>query len=131
MSSTNDNVIAVVGATGQQGIGVVRALRHAGQFTVRALSRHPGLNPGLGDEVVEADLNRPETLPAAFRSAHGVSLVTNFWEKGTYDPRRTRQSSLRISTPRTQVSGRRSFTRPVQASLGPRLSALCGLKPQS
>jgi uncharacterized protein YbjT (DUF2867 family) len=83
MSSTNDNVIAVVGATGQQGRGVVSALRYAGQFTVRALSRHPGLHPGLGDEIVEADLNRPETPPAAFRSAHGVFLVTNFWEKGT------------------------------------------------
>jgi uncharacterized protein YbjT (DUF2867 family) len=106
MSSTDDNVMAVVGATGQQGIGVVRALRHAGQFTVRALSRHPGLNPGLGDEVVEADLNRPETLPAAFWSAHGVFLVTNFWEKGTDEGGQ---------------AARRSFTRPVQASFGLRL----------
>jgi uncharacterized protein YbjT (DUF2867 family) len=28
-------------------------------------------------------LNRPETLRAAFEGAHGVFLVTNFWEKGT------------------------------------------------
>jgi uncharacterized protein YbjT (DUF2867 family) len=38
---------------------------------------------GLADEVVEADLNRPETLRAAFEGAHGVFLVTNFWEEGT------------------------------------------------
>ena len=34
-------------------------------------------------EVVEADLDRPETLRAAFEGAHGVFLVTNFWEEGT------------------------------------------------
>ena len=33
--------------------------------------------------MVEADLNRPETLKAAFEGAHGVFLVTNFWEQGT------------------------------------------------
>jgi uncharacterized protein YbjT (DUF2867 family) len=82
MSATNDQVIAVVGATGHQGGGVVRALRDANQFKVRALTRHPSQHRGLGDEVVEADLSRPETLAAAFQSAHGVFLVTNFWEKG-------------------------------------------------
>jgi uncharacterized protein YbjT (DUF2867 family) len=37
----------------------------------------------LADEVVLADLNRPETLNAAFAGAHGVFLVTNAWEQGT------------------------------------------------
>jgi hypothetical protein len=37
----------------------------------------------LAEEVVEADLNRPETLKAAFAGAHGVFLATNFWEQGT------------------------------------------------
>jgi uncharacterized protein YbjT (DUF2867 family) len=34
-------------------------------------------------KVVLADLNRPETLKAAFAGAHGVFLVTNVWEPGT------------------------------------------------
>src|SRR5881392_1217695 len=76
-------LIAVFGATGQQGGGVVRALQASGQFKVRALSRNPGKHRELADEVVEADLNRPETLKAAFEEAHGVFLVTNFREKGT------------------------------------------------
>ena len=76
-------LIAVIGATGQQGGGVVRALQASGQFNVRALSRDPAKHRELADEVVEADLNRPETLKAAFEEAHGVFLVTNFREKGT------------------------------------------------
>src|SRR5579859_8051981 len=75
-------LIAVIGATGQQGGGVVRALQASGQFKVRALSRDPGKHRELADEVVEADLNRPETLKAAFEGAHGVFLVTNFQEAG-------------------------------------------------
>jgi len=83
MSSTDKKVIAVIGATGQQGGGVVRALTTRGHFKVRALSRHPDEHRGLADEVAEADLNRPDTLDAAFASAHGVFLVTNFWAPGT------------------------------------------------
>ena len=83
MSSNNKKLIAVIGATGQQGGGVVRALQASSQFKVRALSRNPGEHRELADEVVEADLNRPETLKAAFEEAHGVFLVTNFREKGT------------------------------------------------
>src|ERR1700722_10118252 len=75
-------LIAVVGATGQQGGGVVRALQASGQFKVRALSRDPGKHRELADEVVAADLNRSETLKAAFEGAHGVFLVTNFYEAG-------------------------------------------------
>ena len=81
MSNTK-KLIAVVGATGQQGAGVVRALRASGQFKVRALTRDPAKHPKLADEVVAADLNRPETLKAAFAGAHGVFLVTNAWEAG-------------------------------------------------
>ena len=76
-------LIAVIGATGQQGGGVVRALQTSGQFKVRALSRDPGKHREVADEVAEADLNRPETLKAAFEGAHGVFLVTNFQEAGT------------------------------------------------
>ncbi len=83
MSSSNKKLVAVIGATGQQGGGVVRALQAREGFKVRALTRNPDKHRELGDEVVEADLNRPETLKAAFEEAHGVFLVTNFREKGT------------------------------------------------
>ena len=82
MSNTK-KLIAVVGATGQQGGAVVRALQASGQFKVRALTRNPAKHPQLADEVVLADLNRPETLKAAFAGTHGVFLVTNVWEPGT------------------------------------------------
>src|SRR6201982_1602858 len=82
-TAMSQKLIAVIGATGQQGGAVVRALQASGQFRVRALSRNPGRHHELADEVVEADLNRPETLKAAFAGAHGVFLVTNFAEAGT------------------------------------------------
>src|SRR3989441_10538146 len=83
MSSNSKKLIAVIGATGQQGGAVVRALQAGGQFKVRVLSRNPGKHRGLADEVVEADLDRPQSLKAAFEGAHGVFLVTNFWQPGT------------------------------------------------
>src|ERR1700749_1783119 len=79
---TEKELIAVVGATGKQGGAVVRALRAGNQFKVRALTRNPAKHRELADEVVEADLNRPETLASAFQGAHGVFLVTNFQEHG-------------------------------------------------
>ena len=86
MSNTR-MLIAVVGATGQQGGALVRALRASGQFRVRALTRNPARHPNLGDEVVLADFNRPETLNAAFAGAHGVFAVTNSWEAGADEPK--------------------------------------------
>ena len=82
MGTTDKKLIAVVGATGQQGGAVVRALRAGNHFKVRALTRNPAKHRELADEVVEADLNRPETLKSAFAGAHGVFLVTNFQEHG-------------------------------------------------
>jgi uncharacterized protein YbjT (DUF2867 family) len=83
MSSKDRKLIAVIGATGHQGGAVVRALKAGGQFKVRALTRNPAKHRALAEEVVEADLTRPETLKAAFEGAYGVFLVTNFWEAGT------------------------------------------------
>jgi uncharacterized protein YbjT (DUF2867 family) len=85
--SNTQKLIAVVGATGQQGGSVVRALQASGHFKVRALTRDPAKHPQLGDEVVLADFNRPETLEAAFAGAYGVFLVTNAWEAGADESR--------------------------------------------
>src|SRR5580704_3056694 len=83
MLSTDKKRIAVIGATGQQGGGVVHALQAGGQFKVRALSRNPGKHRELADEVILADLERPESLIAAFAGAHGVFVVTTSGLLGT------------------------------------------------
>src|ERR1700682_5816789 len=83
MVSNNKKLIGAIGATGQQGGAVLRALQAGGQFKVRALTRNPNKHRELADEVVKADLNRPETLQAAFEGAHGVFLITNSLEEGS------------------------------------------------
>jgi uncharacterized protein YbjT (DUF2867 family) len=109
MSNTK-KLIAVVGATGHQGGAVVRELQASGQFKVRALTRNPAKHPQLADEVVLADLNRPETLKAAFAGAHGVFLVTNIWEPGT-DERKHSRPFARLKMPAFDTSsGRRCRT---------------------
>ena len=69
-NAQNQKLIAVIGATGQQGAAVVRALQGGSEFKVRALSRNPGKHRELADDVVKADLSRPETLEAAFEGAY-------------------------------------------------------------
>ena len=83
MSSNDKKLIVVFGATGQQGGGVVRALQASGKFRVRAVTRNPDKHRQLADEVVKADLDRPETLEPVFKGAYGVFLVTDFREAGT------------------------------------------------
>jgi uncharacterized protein YbjT (DUF2867 family) len=83
-------VIAVVGATGQQGGGLVRAIHvdPASPFRARALTRNPGSPAAralaaLGAEVVAADLDDGASVTRAFRGAAGAYCVTNFWEHGS------------------------------------------------
>ena len=75
-----NKIIAVVGATGQQGKAVVNALIKDGSFKVRAITRNPNKYQDKVDEVVKADLTDLESLTNAFKGAHGVFVVTNFWE---------------------------------------------------
>ena len=83
MERADKKVIAVFGATGQQGGGVLRALQAGSEFKVRALARDPDKHRQLAEEVVKGDLDRPETLEAALKGAYGVFLVTNVREVGT------------------------------------------------
>ena len=80
-------IIAVVGATGAQGGGLVRAILNdpSSGFAVRALTRKVDSDKGkelkkLGAEVVAADLDDVESLKRAFAGAYGAFLLTNFWE---------------------------------------------------
>jgi uncharacterized protein YbjT (DUF2867 family) len=77
MIAKDAKTIAVIGATGVQGGGVVQALQERGHFKVRVLTRSPDKARGLAEEVVAADLTRPETLSSAFDSAYGVFANTN------------------------------------------------------
>jgi uncharacterized protein YbjT (DUF2867 family) len=73
-------IIAVVGATGLQGKGVVNALIKNGSFKVRAITRNLNKYQGKADEVVQGDLTDLASLTNAFKDAHGVFVVTDFWE---------------------------------------------------
>ncbi len=73
-------LIAVIGATGSQGKGVVASLLKDGTYKVRAITRNPDTYTGMADEVAIGDLTDLESLTHAFKDAHGVFVVTNFWE---------------------------------------------------
>jgi uncharacterized protein YbjT (DUF2867 family) len=80
-------IIAVAGATGAQGGGLVRAILSdtSGGFTARALTRDVNSERAkalarLGAEVVAADLDDEESLKRAFAGAYGAYCVTFFWE---------------------------------------------------
>lgn len=74
------NTIAVIGATGYQGKGVVEALIKEGTFNVKAVTRNPDSYRGEAQEVVKGDLTDARSLTEAFKNSHGVFVVTNFWE---------------------------------------------------
>src|SRR5690554_6350854 len=74
--SNGEKTILVVGATGQQGGSVARALRAYG-WRVRALVRDPA-SPGakglsaIGIETVRGDFSDPASLAAAVAGVYGV-----------------------------------------------------------
>ncbi|HET6986271.1 MAG TPA: NmrA family NAD(P)-binding protein [Kribbella sp.] len=83
---TEKKLIAVVGATGAQGGGLVRAILDdpSGEFAVRALTRNPDSAKAkelaaAGAEVVAADLDDEASVRAAFEGAYGAYVVTNYW----------------------------------------------------
>jgi uncharacterized protein YbjT (DUF2867 family) len=80
-------IIAVVGATGAQGGGLIRAILSdpSRAFTARAITRKPESDKGKalkdgGAEVVAGDLDDAASLARAFAGAWGVYALTNFWE---------------------------------------------------
>ena len=73
-------IIAVIGATGSQGKGVINSILKDGTFKARAVTRNPEKYSGKADEVVKGDLTDLSSLTEAFKNAHGVFVVTNFWE---------------------------------------------------
>jgi len=79
-------IIAVVGATGAQGGGLVRAILRdpEGGFAVRAITRNPDSPAArelakLGAEVVAGNVEDRSSLERAFKGAYGAYCVTFFW----------------------------------------------------
>jgi uncharacterized protein YbjT (DUF2867 family) len=79
----NNKIIAVTGATGQQGGAVARKLLADG-WKVRALTRDINKPAAqalaqAGAELVAGDMDSHSDLDAAFRGTYGVFSVQNFW----------------------------------------------------
>jgi uncharacterized protein YbjT (DUF2867 family) len=85
-------MIAVLGATGAQGGGLVRAILKdpASGFAARAITRDVNSEKAralaeMGAEVVTADVDDPESLQRAFAGAYGAFCVTFFWAHFSVD----------------------------------------------
>lgn len=79
-------IIAVVGATGAQGGGLVRAIMNdkASGFIARAVTRDVSSDKAkalakLGAQVVAGDVDDQASLQRAFAGAYGAFCVTFFW----------------------------------------------------
>jgi len=80
-------IIAVTGATGAQGGGLVRAILAdpGGGFAVRAITRDVQSDKAkalarAGAEVVAGNVDDEASLAKAFTGAHGAYFVTFFWD---------------------------------------------------
>ena len=80
-------IIAVVGATGAQGGGLVRAILSDPdhEYHVRAITRDVNSEKAkelvkMGAEVVAADLDDINSIKKAFHGAYGAFCVTFFWD---------------------------------------------------
>ncbi|MFS1524509.1 NmrA/HSCARG family protein [Microbulbifer sp. 2304DJ12-6] len=76
-------IIVVIGATGKQGGAVIKHLLKT-DFAIKAVSRSldgPGAQKlrKMGIEVVQGDLNKPETLGLILAEAYGVFSIQNNW----------------------------------------------------
>jgi uncharacterized protein YbjT (DUF2867 family) len=95
-------IITVVGATGAQGGGLVRAILDdpTGGFAVRAITRDVNSDKAkelakLGAEVVAANVDDPTSLQRAFAGAYGAYCVTFFWEH--FSPKKEQAQALAMA----------------------------------
>jgi uncharacterized protein YbjT (DUF2867 family) len=84
--ASDKKIIAVLGATGAQGGGLVRAILAdpQGGFAARAITRDVNSEKArelarLGAEVVAADVDDSASIERAFAGAYGAFCVTFFW----------------------------------------------------
>lgn len=104
-------IIAVAGATGAQGGGLVRAIMadQGGPFTARALTRNPNSDKAkalaaLGAEIVHADEDDAASLQSAFQGAHCAYCVTFFWEHMSPEKELTQARNLAQAAKEAKVA---------------------------
>jgi uncharacterized protein YbjT (DUF2867 family) len=80
-------IITVMGATGAQGGGLVRAILNdkTGEFAVRAVTRDKNSDKAkkladMGAELVTATLDDQASITEAFKGAYGAFCVTFYWD---------------------------------------------------
>ena len=103
-------IIAVFGATGAQGGGLVRAVLNdpGSEFAVRALTRKPDSEKAqaladAGAEVVEADIDDNQSVARAFSGAYGAFCVTNFWEHFSPDREKAQVQAMAAAAKQGRV----------------------------
>lgn len=108
---TEKKTIAVIGATGAQGGGLVRAIQadRSGEFRARAITRDPGSEKAkalaaLGAEVVAGDVDDTGSLRRAFEGAYGAFCVTFFWDHFSPEKEIAEAGNLAEAAKQTGVS---------------------------
>jgi uncharacterized protein YbjT (DUF2867 family) len=93
--------IAIVGATGAQGGGLVDAILEdkSGEWAARALTRDAGSEKAKalaarGADVVAANVDDVESLKKAFAGAHGAFCVTFFWDHFSPDKEKAQARAM-------------------------------------
>ncbi|TLD24081.1 hypothetical protein PspLS_06547 [Pyricularia sp. CBS 133598] len=81
----NVKIIAVTGATGSQGGGVVNIMKNTPGWRIRAITRNPESEKAKqlaadGIEVVYGDFENIDSMMKAFAGAHAAFAVTDWWE---------------------------------------------------
>ncbi len=102
-------IIVVVGATGAQGGGLVRAILEdkTGAFAARAITRDVDSDKAKalaksGVEVVAADIGDVAGMKKAFAGAYGAYCVTNFWEHFSAEKE---QAQVRVMADAARAAG--------------------------
>ncbi|KAG4412043.1 hypothetical protein IFR04_014811 [Cadophora malorum] len=143
MSSNNKKIIAVVGATGNQGSSVAYTFLKLPNWHVRCLTRNISSTAAQnlasqGAEVAKADLSDLSSLSKAFENANAIFVNTDFWAQYR-DPNQTANDSeksyeLEVSHGRNAAiagAGVKSLEIFVYSALGPMKKASNGKYPHS
>ena len=82
-STTMTKLLVIIGITGLQGSSVHKVFQNEPGWRIRGITRNPSKHPDLqtqGVDLVSANLDDPASLESAFKDAHAIFAVTDFWQ---------------------------------------------------